>query len=93
MSCGYGMPAFLFRHNVCPSRFVTTAVLLQCLVVLTQHSRLNTYGRAVLMQLCSLWLYVAQNWGSRNCEWKFLPSKFCAPLKVAHVARVMPAIP
>jgi len=41
--------------------------------VLVQHARINALDKgALLMQLCSKWLYGAQNRGSRNCESQIL---------------------
>jgi len=38
-----------------------------CLVMLAQHARLNALGKGVvLMQLSSVWMYGAQNIGSRH---------------------------
>ena len=60
--------------------------------VLAQHAPRKG---AVLLQLCSLWMHGAQNRGSRNCKeiFKYLPSNFWTPVKVAPMARAMPAIP
>jgi len=65
-------------------------------VVLAQHARLNVLDKgALLMQLCNEWLYGAQTEveGIASHKFKFLPSNFCAPVKVAPIARVMPVIP
>jgi len=45
---------------------------------------------AVLMQLCSLWMYGAYIEVQETANKNF---NFCAPLKVAPMARAMPVIP
>jgi len=48
---------------------------------------------AVLMQLCNQWLYGAQNIGWRSSKLQILTfGNFCAPIKVAPMARALPSI-